>query len=141
MRPQVSPHSPLSSGRNIIAAWKSRSPSIDKSSQVSPADMMAERAYGARPRGVSGERELQWMVLARLFRRNRLLDHQVRSTPRTSTSLTPSGMVPPPFDLTELGIFAEEVIATFVHCRAFVRLCLSCTNHRFLQPLRIGLLW
>jgi hypothetical protein len=32
----------------------------------------------------------------------------------------PSGMVPPPFDLTELGTFAEEVIAVFVHCCAFV---------------------
>jgi hypothetical protein len=34
-------------------------------------------------------------------------DQEVPSTPRTSTSLTPSGIVPPPFDLTELGTFAK----------------------------------
>jgi hypothetical protein len=43
-------------------------------------------------------------------------DVNVPSTPRTSTSLTPSGIVPPPFDLTELGTFAkgsQEVRAIF----------------------------
>src|SRR6266851_7753807 len=34
-RPQALPQSPLSSVRNVVAAWKSRSPSIDKSSQLS----------------------------------------------------------------------------------------------------------
>ena len=42
---------------------------------------------------------------------------EMPSTPRTSTSLTPSGIVPPPFDLTELGTFAkgseEEVSPVF----------------------------
>ena len=33
-RPQASPRSPLSFVRNIVAAWKNHSPSIDKSSQV-----------------------------------------------------------------------------------------------------------
>jgi hypothetical protein len=33
-RPQTLPRSSLSSVRNVVAAWKSRSPSIDKSSQV-----------------------------------------------------------------------------------------------------------
>src|SRR5882757_10255559 len=34
-------------------------------------------------------------------------NQEVPSTPRTSTSLTPSGIVSPPFDLTELGTFAK----------------------------------
>lgn len=37
-RPQTSPRSPLNSVRNVVAAWKIRSPSIDKSSQVSATD-------------------------------------------------------------------------------------------------------
>jgi hypothetical protein len=132
MRPQVSPHSPLSSVRNIIAAWKSRSPSIDKSSQVSPTDTRWQKrdssTYGARPRWASSKKELQRMVLA-LSGEAVLHSGEISLLmiskcavphPRTSTSLTPSGMVPPPFDLTELGTFAEEVIAMFVHCRAFV---------------------
>jgi hypothetical protein len=44
-RPQTSPHSPLSSVRNILAAWKSRSPSIDKLLQVSPTDTTPEEGF------------------------------------------------------------------------------------------------
>jgi hypothetical protein len=56
--------SPSSSVRNIIMAWKSHSPSIDKSSQVSATDTTPGRARGRGLRGASGEKELQvrWMV-------------------------------------------------------------------------------
>ena len=101
-RPQASPRSPLSSVRNIVAAWKSRSPSFDKTSQVSHTDTTPDEGF------FSIRRQAE-----RGFRRERAsmggpaLDQDVPSTPRTSTSLTPSGIVPPPFDLTELGTFAK----------------------------------
>ena len=111
-RPQTSPRSPLSSMRNIVAAWKSRSPSNDKSSQVSITDTTpdegffsirrrAERGFqrGASMGGESGP--------GTFTRSGPSHDQEVPSTPRTSTSLTPSGIVPPPFDLTELGTFAK----------------------------------
>lgn len=128
-RPQTSPRSPLTSVRNVVAAWKSRSPSIDKSSQVSSnkssTDATPEEGFFSIRRRAS-----------RGFQRERAVmdgepgpstfggsgssydqeDVNVPSTPRTSTSLTPSGIVPPPFDLTELGTFAkgsQEVRAVF----------------------------
>ena len=101
-RPQTSPRSPLSSVRNIVAAWKSRSPSFDKTSQVSHTDTTPDEGF------FSIRRQAE-----RGFRRERAsmggpaVDQDVPSTPRTSTSLTPSGIVPPPFDLTELGTLAK----------------------------------
>jgi hypothetical protein len=157
-RPQTSPRSPLSSVRNIVAAWKSRSPSIDKSSQVSAVDTTPEEGFfSIRRQAERGfQRERASMSGPGTSRRS-LQDQEVPSTPRTNTSLTPSGIVPPPFDLTELGTFAkgsEEVSARLISLRhpihemtcwcpllAFgVFLCLW-TNNFFRQPLRIGLLW
>ena len=48
------------------------------------------------------------------------LDQDVPSTPRTNASLTPSGIVPPPFDLAELGTSAkgsQEVSRSVVRVR------------------------
>ena len=109
-RPQASPRSPLSSVRNIITAWKSRSPSIDKSSQVSATDTMPEEGFfSVRRQAERGfRRERASMDGPSTFRRSDPShDQEVPSTPRTNTSLTPSGIVPPPFDLTELGTFAK----------------------------------
>ncbi len=112
-RPQTSPRSPLSSVRNIVAAWKSRSPSIDKSSQVSVTDTMPEEGFfSVRRRAERGFQRERASIGGEpgpsTFRRDgQSHDQEVPSTPRTSTSLTPSGIVPPPFDLTELGTFAE----------------------------------
>jgi hypothetical protein len=103
-RPQASPRSPLSSVRNIVAAWKSRSPSIDKSSQVSAVDTTPEEGFFSIRR--QAERGFQ-RERASMSGGRTLHDQEVPSTPRTSTSLTPSGIVPPPFDLTELGTFAK----------------------------------
>ncbi len=123
-RPQTSPRSPLSSVRNIVAAWKSLSPSIDESSQVSATDTTqqegffsirrrAERGYQRERTSMGGEFGPSTSRRSGLSR-----DQEVPSTPRTSTSLTPSGIVPPPFDLTELGTFAkgsQEVSPIFDH--------------------------
>ena len=112
-RPQTSPRSPLSSVRNIVAAWKSRSPSIDKTSQVSATETVPEEGFfSIRRRAERGfQRERASMggnSGPSTFRRSGPSHNQeMPSTPRTTTSLTPSGIVPPPFDLTELGTFAK----------------------------------
>jgi hypothetical protein len=121
-RPQTSLHSPLNSVRNVVAAWKSRSPSIDKSSQVSATDTTPEEGFFSirrrAERGFQRERaSIGGESGPSTFRRSGP-SQEVPSTPRTSTSLTPSGMVSPPFDLTELGTFAkgsEEVSLDFDH--------------------------
>ncbi|KAF8480059.1 hypothetical protein DFH94DRAFT_650046, partial [Russula ochroleuca] len=110
-RPQTSPRSPLSSVRNIVAAWKSRSPSIDKSPQVSAIDTTPEEGFFSirrqAERGFQRERASMGGESGPGASRRTFHDQEVPSTPRTSTSLTPSGIVPPPFDLTELGTFAK----------------------------------
>jgi hypothetical protein len=111
----------LTSVRNIVAAWKSRSPSIDKSSQLSssksPTDATPEEGFfSVRRRAERGfQRERASMGSnsgSGTFRRSDSPydqeDVNRPSTPRTNTSLTPSGIVPPPFDLTELGAFAKS---------------------------------
>ena len=121
-RPQASPRSPLSSVRNVVAAWKSRSPSIDKSSQVSATDTTPEEGFFSirrrAERGFQRERaSIGGESGPSTFRRSGP-SQEVPSTPRTRTSLTPSGIVSPPFDLTELGTFAkgsEEVSLNFDH--------------------------
>ena len=115
-RPQASPRSPLTSVRNIVAAWKSRSPSDDrsqvssnKSSDVTPEEgffsirRRAER--GPQRAAMGGESG------SSTFRTGDSLQSQgdadVPSTPRTTISLASSGMVPPPLDFAELGTFAK----------------------------------
>jgi hypothetical protein len=112
-RPQASPRSPLSSVRNIVAAWKSRSPSIDKSSQVSSnkssADVTPEEGFFSIRRRVERgpQRPTGGESGSSTFRTSDSLhsqgDTDVPSTPRTSAS----SAVPPPFDLAELGTFAK----------------------------------
>ena len=112
-RPQTSPRLPLSSVRNIVAAWKCRSPYFDKS--CDHADAMPEEGFFSMRQ--QAERGF-------LRERNSMggpaLDQDVPSTPRTSASLTPSGIVPPPFDLAELGTSAkgsQEVSRSVVRVR------------------------
>ena len=59
-RPQMSPRSPLSSVCNTVAAWKSHSPSFDKTSQISHTDTTPDEGFF---RGVSGEKKLPWVLL------------------------------------------------------------------------------
>jgi len=162
-RPQTSPRSPLSSVRNVVAAWKSRSPSIDKSSQVSsnksPTDATPEEGFFSirrrAERGFQRERtSISDESRPSTFRTSSRDQEEIPSTPRTSTSLTPSGIVPPPFDLTELGTFtkdSQEVsfwipidcsIARFmIYWHLLPLLLCLWADHFLYQPLRIGLLW
>jgi hypothetical protein len=129
-RPQTSPRSPLSSVRNVVAAWKSRSPSTDKSSRFSSSksstDLTPEEGFFSirrrtgsgfqRERTLIGGESAPGTFGRRDPSRDQEEDVNVPSTPRTSTSLTSSGTVPPPFDLTELGTFtkgSQEVGASF----------------------------
>ena len=110
-RPQTSPRSPLSSVRNVVAAWKSRSPSIDKLSQVSATDTTPEEGFFSirrrAERGFQRERGGGESGPSTFRKGGPSHNQEAPSTPRTSTSLTPSGIVSPPFDLTELGTFAK----------------------------------
>ena len=119
-RPQASPRSPLSSVRNIVAAWRSRSPSDDKSSQVSSnkssTDVTPEEGFFSirrrAERGSQRERaatggESSSSTLRTIDSLQSQEDANVPSTPRTTISLASSGTVPPPLDLAELGTFAK----------------------------------
>ncbi len=137
-RPQASPRSPLSSVRNIVAAWKSRSPSFDESSRVSSnkssTDVTPEEGFFSIRRRVERGSQRERAAVGDesgsfTFRTSDSLhsqeDTNVPSTPRTSTSLA-SSVVPPPFDLAELGTFAkgnQEVSfcrSLFVRCHGHV---------------------
>ncbi|KAF8270084.1 hypothetical protein EI94DRAFT_861049 [Lactarius quietus] len=128
-RPQASPRSPLSSVRNIVAAWKSRSPSDDKSSQISSykssSDVTPEEGFfSIRRRAERGSQRETAAIggesSSSTFRTSDSPgDANIPSTPRTSISVASSGTVPPPLDLAELGTFAKGSK----------------------EPLRIGLLW
>ena len=134
-RPQSSPCSLLTSVHNVVAAWRSRSPSDDKSSRVSSnksSDVTPEEgSFSIRRRA---ERGPEWAAMggesgSSTFRTSDSLQSQgdanVPSTPRTTISVASSGTVPPPLDLAELGTFAKgskevslflsSVIATLFH--------------------------
>jgi hypothetical protein len=111
-RPQASPRSPLTSVRNVVAAWRSRSPSDDKQSQVSSnrsSDVTPEEGFFSIRR--RGERAVMGGESSSTFRTSDSLQSQgdanVPSTPRTTISVASSGTVPPPLDLAELGTFAK----------------------------------
>ena len=117
----MSLHSLLSSVRNIVVAWRSCTPSINKSSQFSSressTDLSPEEGFFSiccrTGRGFQRERTLTGgeSVPSTFGRRGPSHDQEdinVPSTPRTSTSLASSGLVPPQFDLTELGTFTKS---------------------------------
>jgi hypothetical protein len=79
------------------------SPSIDESSQVSLTDTRRKRdssAYGAIPKGVSDEKELQWMVNPVVAASGEVVLLMTTKSPYSKDKdiHKPSGMVPPPFD-------------------------------------------
>ncbi len=142
-RPQTTPRSPLSSVRNIVTAWKSRSPSLDESSQVnsnkSSTDATPEEGFFSIGRRAARSSQREWAAMggesgSSTFRTSYSLDSQgdfnVPSTPKTSTSLTSSGNIPPRFDLTDLGTFAKgsnEV--SFLSMSAFRSLVVTTLSH------------
>ncbi len=105
-RPQTSPRSPLTSVRNIVAAWKERTPSLSKSirsNTTSPSPTPGDGLFSVRRRASRGG----------ALPRDRRIDETGRSTGAQSTidassgdALSTSGVLPT-FDIAELGQFAS----------------------------------
>ncbi|KAI0698971.1 hypothetical protein C8T65DRAFT_558944, partial [Cerioporus squamosus] len=105
-RPQTSPRSPLTSVRNIVAAWKERTPSLSKSMRsntTSPSPTQGDGLFSVRRRADRGGARL----------RDRGVDEAGRSTGAQSAvdassgdALSTSGLLPT-FDIDELGQFAN----------------------------------
>jgi hypothetical protein len=125
-RPQTSPRSPLTSVRNIVAAWKERTPTLVKSggrsgpgsatSGDATSPPQASRGEGLfrrraergttrlRDAGTDGRR----ISVDRTRERDRVGNGESSSgRPSTPMSGSTSG-VPPPFDAAELGAYARE---------------------------------
>ncbi|EPQ51904.1 hypothetical protein GLOTRDRAFT_140838 [Gloeophyllum trabeum ATCC 11539] len=129
-RPQTSPRSPLTSVRNIVAAWKERTPLGSKTAK-SPASASSvgtvrsppgEGLFSIRRRAERGQMRLRDQALGSLRRGEAPSFEAMRPAeePRsTSDSVTGSALLPPPFDIAELGVYARGSQ----------------------EPLRIGLLW
>ncbi|TFK53121.1 hypothetical protein OE88DRAFT_1807017 [Heliocybe sulcata] len=132
-RPQTSPRSPLTSVRNIVAAWKERTPLGNKTGKA-PASVTSggsarsgqgEGLFSIRRRAERGQARLREQALGS----GRSGDPtsygtvgagQGEADPRsTSQSISESALLPPPFDIAELGVYARGSQ----------------------EPLRIGLLW
>lgn len=102
-RPQTSPRSPLMSVRNIVAAWKERTPALGNTanssteSAVSPV-VKPERIFGLRRRASRVEREQQSTS------ENTGNVHNPPTTPKSVNS----SIIPPPFDMTDLGAYARD---------------------------------
>ena len=126
-RPQTSPRSPLTSVRNIVAAWKERTPSLGKSgrsgsgsvaSSASPASPPGEGFFSLRRRAERGLMRLRDRNVAEddsSAPTNRRSDHSAYEnrqaagpgTPRSGTTSLSSSVIPPHFDLAELGTIAR----------------------------------
>ncbi|KIK92900.1 hypothetical protein PAXRUDRAFT_549188 [Paxillus rubicundulus Ve08.2h10] len=119
-RPQTSPRSPLTSVRNIVAAWKERTPSLGKTQSSTESTVSipgkTEGLFSLRRRASRAENHS----------RERVANSQPSSEninngnnhPTTPKSINNS-IIPPPFDMTELGAYARDSR----------------------EPLRIGVLW
>ena len=110
-RPQTSPCSPLTSVHNIVAAWKERTPSLTKSPQ-SPTESTTSPSSKA---GQSGGHGRVLSLRQRAERRGpRAQNGQSGSGdtngnhhPTTPKSIA-SGIIPPLFDMTELGAYTRD---------------------------------
>lgn len=130
-RPQTSPRSPLTSVRNIVAAWKERTPALGKTahssteSSVSPV-IKSEGLFGLRRRSSRVERAQQFNS------ENAGNSYNLPTTPKSANT----NIIPPPFDMTELGAYArdsrEVCVSTFL-------ILLALTSNA--QALRKGELW
>lgn len=100
-RPQTSPRSPLASVRNIVAAWKERTPGLGKTessteSSVSPI-VKPDAVFGLRRRTSRVER-------AQPAAENAASGPKPPTTPKSVNS----NIIPPPFEMTELGAYARD---------------------------------
>ena len=142
-RPQTSPRSPLTSVRNIVAAWKERTPSLSKTprtpteSTTSPPSKVGrsgglDRVFSLRRRGERSD-------LHSRHQNGQFESGDADSSHRPTTPKSmASSIIPPPFDMTELGGYARdsrEVSVIFLLNAIRVFTCF------FQQPLRIGVLW
>ncbi|KAH0831167.1 hypothetical protein J3R83DRAFT_13743 [Lanmaoa asiatica] len=111
-RPQTSPRSPLTSVRNIVAAWKERTPALGKTAQSSTTESSISpvvKPFGLRRRASRAEKGQQPTS------ENTSSSHNPPTTPKS----TNSNIIPPPFDMTDSGAYARDSR----------------------EPLRIGDLW
>ena len=127
-RPQTSPRSPLSSVRNIVAAWKERTPSLSKSNAArstattpSPSQG-AEGLFSIRRRADRGAARLRDRAYAGVDEHGQPVEGEGAYDAGASSSgdptLSSSGMLPAAFDIAELGQYAgaetaQEVRASF----------------------------
>lgn len=120
-RPQTSPRSPLMSVRNIVTAWKERPQASGKTAHTSTESSVSvvpkpDGRFGLRRRASRTERPTS---------ENTGNGHNPPTTPKSVNS----GIIPPPFDMTELGAYARdsrEVCASVF----FVSLALTLTSSR-----------
>lgn len=109
-RPQTSPRSPLTSVRNIVAAWKERTPAVTKMTQSS-----TESSTSPPPNG-QGPNRNGFSLRRRARRSDSHLPEHVPNLEGTAENInghphlaaSSSGIIPPPFDMTELGAYARE---------------------------------
>lgn len=111
-RPQTSPRSPLTSVRNIVAAWKERTPSLSKSirsNTTSPSPTQGgEGLFSLRRRAERGAARLRDGTSNEM---GRFDEGESAADARASTSgdatMSTSGMLPATFDIAELGQYAN----------------------------------
>ncbi|OSD01052.1 hypothetical protein PYCCODRAFT_1436831 [Trametes coccinea BRFM310] len=124
-RPQTSPRSPLTSVRNIVAAWKERTPSLGKSirsNTTSPSPTQGEGLFSLRRRAERGNARLRERALNGMDESGRIVERGYEGESTSGdASMSASSVLPPAFDLSELGQYANA----------------GGTQ----EPLRIGLLW
>ena len=129
-RPQTSPRSPLSSVRNIVAAWKERTPSLGKSvrsAATSPSPTQGDGLFSVRRRAERGTARLRDRALGAVDEHGRQIDgggaegegagDAGMSTSGDATTLSTSGMLPATFDIEELGQYASAGGTREVSCR------------------------
>ncbi|KZT04943.1 uncharacterized protein LAESUDRAFT_702914 [Laetiporus sulphureus 93-53] len=116
--------------RSVINRWKERTPSMGRSdhSVDSPSPAVSEGLFSIRRRASRGSARLRDQALQAAYRQSgRSISDQVipeAGVPEStngSESLSTSGLLPPPFDLAELGQYAGTSDSQ--------------------EPVRIGLLW
>ena len=116
-RPQTSPRSPLTSVRNIVAAWKERTPTVARPPQTSTESSVSpiikpDGRFGLRRRASRTDRTQQPTS------ESAGPSHNPPTTPKSVSS----NIIPPPFEMTDLGAYARESREVWVGI-SFVRSC------------------
>lgn len=149
-RPQTSPRSPLTSVRNIVAAWKERTPSLSKSvrsTATSPSPTQGgDGLFSLRRRAERGAARLRDDALGAVDEQGRPIEGGAEgesvgdaglSTSGDAT-LSTSGMLPATFDIEELGQYASAGGTQEVSCRFGAFWPPSYLIYVFPAPLRFA---